>query len=59
MDHVILPALVSPPFFGLIGVALGSVVSFSLPFRLIGLRDGVLVSDGNVAWLKKKKKEVH
>lgn len=55
MCHLILPALVSPPFFGLMGVELGSVVSFSLPFRLIGLRDGVLVRDGKVAWFGGKK----
>lgn len=57
MCHLILPELVSTPFFGLMGVVLDSVVSFSLPFRLIGLRDGVLVRDGNVAWFKKKKKK--
>jgi len=32
------------------GVLLGSVMSFSLPFRLIGLREGVLANDGKVAW---------
>lgn len=47
---VTVPVLVSPPFFGLMGVLLGSVISFSLPFRLIGLREGVLANDGKVAW---------
>lgn len=47
---VIVPVLVSPPFFGLMGVLLGSVISFSLPFRLIGLREGVLANEGKVAW---------
>lgn len=51
MGNLCLPALASPPFFGLMGVLLGSVASFSLPFRLIGLRDGVLVSDGNEAFI--------
>lgn len=44
------PVWVSAPFFGLMGVELGSVISFSLPLRLIGLRDGVLDNDGKVAW---------
>lgn len=44
------PVLVSAPFFGLMGVELGSVTSFSLPLRRIGLRDGVLDNDGKVAW---------
>lgn len=43
------PVLVSPPFFGLMGVELCSVISFSLPLRLIGLRDGVLDNEGKVA----------
>lgn len=46
---VTVPVLVSPPFFGLMGVLLCSVISFSLPFRLIGLREGVLANDGKVA----------
>ncbi len=47
--QVWLPVLTSP-FFGLMGVVLGSIISFSLPFRLIGLREGVLLNEGKVAW---------
>lgn len=47
------PVLASPPFFGLMGVVLGSVISFSLPFRLIGLREGVLPNEGKVAWMER------
>lgn len=48
--QVWLPVLASPPFFGLMGVVLGSIISFSLLFRLIGLREGVLLNEGKVAW---------
>lgn len=42
--------LVSLPFLGLMGVVLGSATSFSLPFLLMGLREGALARDGRVAW---------
>lgn len=42
--------LASLPFFGLIGVALGSATSFSLPFLRMGLREGVLLKEGRVAY---------
>lgn len=44
-----LPALVSPPFLGLIGAEACSPGSFSFPFRRIGLREGGFVSEGKAA----------
>ena len=39
----------SLPFLGLMGVMLGSMGSFSFPFLRMGLREGVLASEGRVA----------
>lgn len=47
---VSVPVLTSLAFFGLKGAALGSATSFSLPFLLMGLREGALLRDGSVAW---------
>lgn len=44
------PVLTSLAFFGLKGAALGSATSLSLPFLLMGLREGALLRDGSVAW---------
>lgn len=44
------PVLTSLLFFGLMGAALGSAASFSLPFLRMGLREGVLLREGRLAY---------
>lgn len=44
------PVLISLLFFGLMGAALGSATSFSLPFLRMGLREGVLLREGRLAY---------